>query len=163
MKQKERLWELYRKEKEGDVRERILMVIWSREGCSSYEIGERLNCPHSKVLYWVKRFGNEGFEGLETRGRPGKPSSLTNQEKKRIRERLESRNFWKTKWVTELIRKESGVTYTERHAVRLLQSWGFRKIIPRKEHEYQASEEEREELKKGRQIFWILSQKTGMQ
>jgi transposase len=149
MKQKERLWELYRKEKDGKVRERILMVIWSMERCSSYEIGERLNCPHSKVLYWIKRFEREGYEGLETKGRSGKPSSLTDQEKKRIRERLESKNFWKTKWVTELIQEESGVTYTQRHVVRLLQSWGFRKIIPWKEHEYQAGKEEREKLKKG--------------
>jgi hypothetical protein len=55
------------------------------------------------------------------------------------------------------------VTYTQRHVVRLLQSWGFRKIIPWKEHEYQAGKEEREKLKKGRQIFWSLCQKTGMQ
>ena len=157
MSEVEGLWELYRKEEDCKMRERMLMVIWSIEGCTSYEIGDRLNCPHSKVIYWLKRYKEEGIDGLRTRPRSGKPPKILKEEEKRIRERLESSNCWQTRWVRDLIYKETSVTYTERHVVRLLHKWGFERITPRKKHEKE-SEEEKEFFKKRQERYWIRSQ-----
>lgn len=156
----EELWEKYRQEKDGLIRERLLMVIWMKEGVSSYEVGNRLKCPHSKVLYWKCRFEGEGLLGLKTRNRPGKPSKLSKAEKRHIKQILDERNWWKTRWVKDLIYRETGVIYTQRHIVRLLHGWGFEKIKPRKEHA-KADEQEREEFSKKTRSFWVLSQKVG--
>jgi len=156
----EELREKYRREKDCLARERLLMVIWMEEGVSSYEVGGRLKCPHSKVLYWKYRFDREGISGLKTRSRPGKPSKLSKDDKKRIRQILEEDNCWKTKWVLDLICRETGITYSQRQVVRLLHAWGFEKIRPRKEHT-QADEQERKEFSKKTNSYWVLSPKVG--
>ena len=157
---KEELWEHYRKETNGNVRERTLMIIWLEEGKTTYEVGELLNCPQSKVAYWKKRFEEEGLVGLRTRERSGKPSRLSNEDEERIRERLETVNSWQTKWVRDLIHKEAGVVYSERHVVRLLHAWGFGRIVPRKGH-ILADEREQEQFSKKPGSYWTLSRRTG--
>ena len=161
MTTKEELWEKYRQEMDGLVRERLLMVIWIKEGESSYEIGNRLRCPHSKVLYWKYRFEKEGISGLKTRSRPGKPSKLTKDEKKHIKQILGEGNWWKAKWVSDLIYKETGVVYSQRHVVRLLHTWGFEKIRPRKEHA-KADEQERKGFSKKTRTYWTIYPKAGI-
>ena len=155
----EELWEKYRQEKDGLIRERLLMVIWMKESVSSYEVGNRLGCPHSKVLYWKCRFDKEGFSGLKTRNRSGKPSKLPKAEKRRIKQILGEGNWWKTKWVSDLIYNETGVVYSQRHVVRLLHAWGFEKIKPRKEHA-KADELERGEFSKKTKAVWVLFQRV---
>jgi putative transposase len=157
MNEVEGLWELYRKEKDCKVSERMLMVIWSAEGRTSYEIGDRLNCPHTKVLYWLNRYRAEGIDGLKTRKRSGKPSKLSDEGKEAIKVRLRSKEFWKTQWVVSIIKEEAGITYSERQVIRLLHRCGFERITPRKEHE-KASEKEKGAFKKGRGSYWIRFQ-----
>lgn len=155
------LWKMYREEKDSEVRERLLMVVWMKEGVSSYEVGRRLSCPHSKVLYWEKRFDEEDHTGLKTRPRSGKPPKVIEGDVKRIRRKLISADCWQTKWVSDLIYRETGVVYSERHVVRLLHVWGFEKIRPRKEH-MQADEKEQKEFSKKTDWYWTQSQKVGM-
>jgi len=137
------------------------MVIWMKEGISSYEVGNRLRCPHSKVLYWKYRFDKEGISGLKTRPRPGKPSKLAKDKKKHIKQILGEGKLWKNKWVSDLIYKETGVIYSQRHVVRLLHAWGFEKIRPRKEHS-EADEQERKEFSKKTETYWVIYPKAGM-
>jgi len=147
----------YRVEKDADVREKLLMIIWLKKGKTTYEVADLLGCPQSKVMYWKNRFEKEGLDGLKTRPRPGKPPKLLDTEVKAIRQKLESTNSWQTRWVRDLIYQETGVTYTERHVVRLLHKWGFERITPRKEHE-KASEEEKKGFKKRRERYWTRYQ-----
>jgi putative transposase len=147
----------YRVEKDADVRERLLMIIWLKKGKTTYEVADLLSCPQSKVMYWKTRFEKEGLNGLKTRPRSGKPPKLLDTEVKAIRQKLESTNSWQTRWVRDLIYQESGVTYSERHVVRLLHKWGFERITPRKEHE-KASEEEKEGFKKTQERYWTRYQ-----
>lgn len=137
----------YRNERDPDVRERLLMAIWLREGKTTYEIADLLGCPQSKVAYWKTRFEEEGLDGLKTKPRSGKPPKLSDAEESIIRQRLESKNSLQTRWARDLIYQETGVTYSERHVVRLLHGWGFERITLRREHE-KAGEKEREAFKK---------------
>lgn len=151
----------YKREKDSSVRERLLMIIWLKKGKTTYEVADLLNCPQSKVMYWKSRFEKEGLNGLRTKPRSGKTPKLSKSEVRLIKQKLESVNCWQTKWVRNLIYQETGVTYTQRHVVRLLHKWGFERIIPRKEHE-KADKQEQEEFLKKTRYYWISSQKNGM-
>jgi transposase len=111
-------------------------------------------------MYWKTRFEEESLKGLKTRPRSGKPPKLSDAEENILRQKLESINSWQTRWVRDLIYQETGVTYSERHVVRLLHKWGFERITPRREHE-KASKEEREAFKKRRERYWTRSKKDG--
>jgi len=156
------IWKAYRQEKDGDVKERLLMIIWLKEGFSSYEVGRRLNCPHSKALYWQKRFKKKGVLGLQTMSRSGRPPEIQKEKETLIRDKLEDKNFWRTKRVSELVYNETGVIYSERHVVRLMHKWGFELITPRKEHLQAASEKEQKEFEKKTKKYWIHYQKVGI-
>lgn len=138
------------------------MIIWMKEGVSSYEVGRRLRCPHSKVLYWKYRFEKEDITGLQTRSRPGKPPKLSAEKKRRMKQMiLEGRSWWKTTWVRDLIYKETGVRFSERHVVRLLHVWGYEQIRPRKQH-VEADEEEQKRFVKKTGAYWHISPKAGL-
>lgn len=156
------LWNVYRKEKDGEVKERLLMIIWLEEGASSYDVARRLNCPHSKALYWKKRFRKMGIVGLRTKPRSGRPSDISKERELVIKEQLGGKNFWQTKWVSELIYEKTGVKYSQRHIVRLMHKWGFKLITPRKQHLKSASKEEKEEFVKKTKNFWVPCLKDGM-
>ncbi len=150
----------YKVERDPDVRERLLMIIWLEKGKTSYEIGDLLGCPQSKVMYWKDRFKKQGMDGLRTRPRSGKPPKVLKDDMNRIRRKLESGASWQTKWVSDLIYQETGIVYSERHVVRLLHAWGFEKIRPRKEH-IQADEKERKDFSKKTSWYWIRSPMVG--
>lgn len=147
----------YRSEEDADVRERILMIIWLKSGTSSYEIGERLFCPQSKVIYWKKRYAEHGIEGLRTVQKSGRPSSLDQISERQIREELSSRDYWKSTQVSSIVREKGGMVYTQRHVRRLMQKWGYSLMTPRKRHRKAASDEEVEKFKKNPQRYWALS------
>ena len=147
----------YRSEEDADVRERILMIIWLKSGTSSYEIGERLFCPQSKVIYWKKRYAEHGIDGLRTVQKSGRPSSMDEATEKRIREELSSKDYWKSTQVSSIVRVKGGIIYTQRHVRRLMQKWGYSLTTPRKKHKKAASEEEVEKFKKKPQRYWALS------
>jgi transposase len=49
--------------------------------------------------------------------------------------------------------EESGIQYHYTHIYRPLHKWGFRQKIPRKVHVNTASEEEKEQFKKGHRKY----------
>ena len=67
----------------ADIRERILMIVWLKSGKSTYEVGDLLFCPHSKVVYWKKRFESGGIDGLKTLKRSGGLDQLTSRQRKK--------------------------------------------------------------------------------
>lgn len=155
----ERLRELYGSEKDGDVKERLLMILWLKSGKSSYEVGGLLFCPHSKVMYWKKRYDEEGVEGLRTIKRPGRPREIDAIREEEIKAGLSGRDYWKSSQISSIVKEKSGVTYTKRHVRRLMQKWGYSLITPRKKHRKAASDEEVEQFKKKQPGYWALSGK----
>ena len=137
----EELREQYKGEKDADVRERILMIIWLKSGKSTYEVGDLLFCPHSKVAYWKKRFNGGGLEGLRTAERPGRPGSIDGRTEEEIRTELSGSDHWSTSEISRIVREKSGVTYTRRHIGRMAQEWGYSLITPRKKYRNSASPE----------------------
>ena len=152
----EDLKERYRIEKDADIRERILMIVWLKSGKSTYEVGDLLFCPHSKVVYWKKRFESGGIDGLKTMEKPGKPRSIDSKTEEEIRTELSGRDHWKTSEISKIIEEKSGVRYTRRHIRRMAQKWNYSLITPRKKHRNSASPEEVEKFKKKPEKYWSL-------
>ena len=124
----------YKKENDGKIKERILMLIHSYEGTSSREVGKILQCDQKLVLYWKNRYEKKGLEGLKTKPRSGKPPLLSLRQKNKIKKKIAEdnpANPWTTKKVCDLIKKETGIQYTQRHVQRILHKWDFSLLVPR--------------------------------
>ncbi len=126
------------------------MIIWLKSGKSTYEIGDLLFCPHSKVAYWKKRYRSKGFSGLRTADRSGRPGSIDPVIREEIRTELSGRDHWKKSEISKIVQEKSHVTYTGRHIRRMAHEWGYSLITPRKKHRNSASPEKAEEFKKSR-------------
>lgn len=60
-------------------RQRCQMILLKSEERTSSEIADILGCCEMAVNNWVKRFEEEGVEGLKTRPGRGRPAILSNQ------------------------------------------------------------------------------------
>lgn len=146
----------YKTEKNAKIRERILMIIYSLEGESSWTIGKRLQCDHALVLYWKKRYKKEGIEGLKTRPRSGKPRSISIQQEAKLKRLISKEDPLKpltTKRAHELIVKNTKVKYTSRHVARILHRWTFHLSSTRPTYWRRASEKEIKQFGKKNQLL----------
>ena len=140
-----------RREKDLKVKERMKMALGVLEGLSTYEVAERLRCPQPNVVYWKRRFAEEGLEGLKDRPRSGRPPKVTRWKLQRVKTLIERKQWWTATEVMKLICEKTGVQYSLMHVTRLLHSWGLSKQRPRRKHVNAASDEEVERFKKGRE------------
>jgi putative transposase len=102
---------------------------------------------------WLKRFNNDGLDGLKDRHRSGRPPDVPKEKLSKIRSELsESPSGWKAKEIMDIIYKITGVRYHhEVHVYGLLHKWGFKPKVPQRRFVNIASKEEKEQFKKGRE------------
>jgi len=134
-----------KKEKDGNILRRIQMVLYTFKGETIREVEERMQCPHSLVIYWKKRYVLEGLDGLKTRKKSGKPKLISRRKEEKLKKMIsveDTKNPWTTKRVCELIKKETGIIYTRRHVQRILHKWNFNLLVPRPTFWQKASGEE---------------------
>jgi hypothetical protein len=56
------------------IYQRALIILWSSQGQTAYEIAQRLPMKWDNIVKWIRRFNAEGLAGLEERpGRGRKP------------------------------------------------------------------------------------------
>lgn len=148
---RETLKKAYRKEKEADVSRRMLLVLKVRcDGMKQSQAAEELRRDKSWATIWLRRFDDEGLEGLRTRPRSGRPAKVAKETLVKVRRNV---SRWeggcRIEEVRQLIKKESRVTYSERQVYRIVHGWGFRSVMPEKRFVNEASSEERALFKKG--------------
>ena len=134
------------------IRERLMMVKASYK-MPLRDVAREFACVHGKVAYWKNRYKKQGLNGLYTKERSGRPSKLKPAQAAKIRRKVRRHNIkqgWTTKHVKEYIKKMGGVTYTERHILRLSHKWGLAQIKPRKRSAYSKKEDRESFLKKTR-------------
>ena len=147
----ELLDDAYGKEKNVDVRERLLLV---RRVLVDNEQAARVaeNEFHRSRWWaykWLKRFDDSGLKGLQDQPRTGRPSKVSEEKFVKIKRELsENAAGWKAKEVMNIIYKKTGVRYHEVHIYRLLHKWKFSPKIPRKRFVNTASKKEKEVFKK---------------
>ena len=132
------------------IRERLLLVRASQKQ-PLREVAKTFSCTHGKVDYWKKRYEVLGLRGLQTKSRSGRPKNISPEQEKKIKRKVRKHNpahGWQTKQVRELIKEETGVKYTERHTLRIAQSWGLSQITPRPRNIRSKREDREKFLKK---------------
>ena len=157
---KSKLVNLYKKENDPKVKERLLLVIRVREdGQVPFHVVKEMHRSNPWASDWLKRYDKEGIEGLKDRTKSGRPPELSEEISYQIKKELkESNQGWTTKQVEELIVKKSGIKYHYTHIYRILRKWGFKQKVPRKVHVNTASREEKDDFKKrSPRYLWISS------
>ena len=145
-----RIDSLLPKVKDHVVRERLLAVRASYRA-PLRDVANTFGCTHGKVAYWKNRFEKEGVRGLSTRIHPGRPKKIKQYQEVRIKEKVSKHDLirgWRTKRVRELILEETGVRYSNRQTIRILQSWDLAKIRPRPRFAFSKKEDRDAFLKK---------------
>lgn len=145
------LVELYKKESNAKVKERLLLVLRVKgDSIIPARVVKDIHRSRPWASYWLERFANEGVEGLKEKHRSGRPPKLSPEIIHHIKKELsDSKQGWTTKQVEDLIfKKGGGLKYHYTHIYRILHKWGFKLKIPRKMHIKTASKEEKENFKK---------------
>ena len=154
-----RFEKLYRSEDNSNVKERMLLVLnVIYENQITAQVARDLHRSKTWASDWLKRYREEGIEGLKDRTKSGRPPDISSEVVYEIKKELSSRKEgWTTKQVEDLIVKQSGgIRYHYTHIYRLMHKWGFKQKIPRKVHVNTASKEEKECFKKEQERYWII-------
>ncbi len=141
----------YKKEKDNNVKERILLVkrvkIDKQE--AAYVAEHELNRSRWWAYKWLHRFDKDGLDGLKDQPRSGRPPYVPKGVMIKIKQELaESNTGWDFRQVMDLIYKKTGVRYHEVHIYRLLHKWGFKSKVPQKRFVNTASAKDKMRFKK---------------
>lgn len=134
----EKVKEAYDKEKDGRVKQRLLIILKAFKIKSSYKIAEQAATSHTKVQRWINRFNKQGFSGLKDKFRPGKPCKLTTKQKNILQNVLDNPGEFKAGYntieVADKIYALFETKFSTRHIYRLLESLDYGLITPRPAH-----------------------------
>ena len=146
----------YRHETDANVKERILLVRRVRIDGKNIEgvARDELHRCRAWGYKWMKRFDEQGLDGLKGRPHTGRPPEVPEKKMLKIRKELsESQSGWQAKEVMDMIYQKTGVRYHEVHVYRLLHKWGFSPKVPQKRFVHTASSEEKDAFKKGSRSY----------
>jgi len=108
---KEELEEKYRKEKDSTIRERLLAILLLYDGRNIYEVAEILRRSERTIKEWLRRWNNEGHEGiLPRKSKRGRKPKLTDEEWDKILKEIEGKGMT-LKEVTVYVKTTRGVEY----------------------------------------------------
>jgi transposase len=118
---------------------RLHGVLLVCAGKSCYEVADLLGHSPRTVQYWVERFEQSGFAGLEDQERKGRPAALNERIQLKINEDLRhlprdlgyEQNLWDGKLLSHHLAVKYDVTLGVRQCQRLFRAFGFRRRKPR--------------------------------
>lgn len=104
-----------------------------REGYAPVEVAQQLGVDRGSVRRWRAAYRQQGATGIEARSTPGRPPTLTDQDKKRLEKLLLKgakaagfpTDLWTCPRVAQLVWDRFGVDYHVDHVGRLLHGLGF--------------------------------------
>lgn len=154
-----RFEQLYKLESNADLKERMLLVLnVTYDKQIPAQVARDLHRSRTWASDWLKRYREEGIEGLKNRSKSGRPQEIPQEIAYKIKSQLSfSKQGWTTKQVNDIIVRESGVQYHQIYIYTLLRKWGFKQKVPRRVHVNTASREEKERFKKEQERYWIIS------
>lgn len=144
---------LIAKEKNSRLRIRLMALSHINNGVNRTETAKYLHVSRRMVNEWVKRFNEEGLDGLKEKPRTGRPRALTTEQLEKFKAHVVSHAIkpnggrLKGTLLITYIKKEFGVTYSLTNIYRLLHQLNFSWITSRSKHPKQ-SEEAQEAFKK---------------
>ena len=151
----------YDKEKDGRIKQRLLIILTAFKMKSSYKIAEQVKTSHTKVQRWIKRFNKMGLLGLNDKPRSGSPSKLSKTQLQELDHELSrEKEFsvgWRTLEVIDAVKSMFHVNYTTMHIRRLLKKLGYSRVTPRPSHVAKKPIEGKEIVKKVKKksLVWV--------
>jgi transposase len=135
-KQKKDLVNKLRKARaKGDIREanRVMAILALGEGQDKSAVAATLRVSVEAIYGWVEKFLLYGLRGLSSKESPGRPSKLTDAQKRELAKLIEEGpkkagfigNGWRSPMVQELIHERFGVVYSVFYIAELLKNMGF--------------------------------------
>jgi transposase len=118
---------------------RLHGVLLICNGFSSNEVADLFGHSPRTVQYWIHRFEESGFAGLEETPRPGRPSRIDETVLEEISKQLRgnprelgyAQNLWDGKLLSHHLKERFGISLGVRQCQRLFRQLGFRRRKPR--------------------------------
>ena len=149
------LIKLYKSEKDGKAKLRLLACIHRKDGKTMQEIADILFQSKMTVHDWLSRIYYEGIENILDDKKSGRPANLTKNQLEKLESALEKKPvdvdipsiIWTAKLVRFYIVREFDIKYSISQVRRILNSLNFTLKKPRPSHR-KANKELQEEFKK---------------
>ena len=144
---------LIAKETNGRMRVRLMALSHIKEGANKAQTARNLQISRRSVNDWVKRFYENGLDGLKEKYRPGRPCALNDSQLTQLGEYVRNNSIkenggrLKAETLATYIAREFKVEYTIFNVYRLLHQLGFSWITSRSRHPKQ-SDKIQEDFKK---------------
>ncbi len=136
-------------QKRGKVLQRLIFINDLYEGKSIPDAAKHVGVVKTIAYIWLSRWNESGYEGLIPRFAGGKPSKLTEDQKKELKALLEAKDLWCLNDIVSLIKTQFNVTYSERQVRRILMNFKMKHAKPY-QIDYRKPEDAEEKLKKTR-------------
>jgi putative transposase len=139
--------QIKRLEKDTMVLQRLFFIKHRYDGMSVEEAAKLVGASKNTGYLWQKRWNEQGYDGLIPQFAGGRPSNLTDKQKKELRSILGKQDNWTTKEVQKLISKKFGVDYTLKQIRVILKKFGMNYAKPY-QHDYRKPKNAEDILKK---------------
>lgn len=126
----DRLDWLIRIERNPKVQQKLYFIRFRYLGDSIEEATSRLGVTKRIGYYWQNSWNKEGYKGLLHKAGAGRPAKLSDEEILKLKKRFESKDFWNTEEVKNLIQNEFGIDYCLNSIRKLLRKIGMKHNIP---------------------------------
>lgn len=128
-------------ERYAKILKRLYFVRYRYQGMSVEAAASRVGVTKSVGYIWQNRWNEGGYEGLIPKHAGGRPSKLSNAQRERLGEILNSKVGWTTAEVKDTIFHEFGVEYTSKQVRIILKKFGH-SILRTSDHHQTNSEGE---------------------
>jgi putative transposase len=123
-----RVW--IKKEDDVRVKERLIFISLLYDDVSILKACTVVGVSKATGYSWLKRWNEEGYSGLVPHYGVGRPSKLSDDQKKTLVMYLDMRDDWGLQEIEGLICEEFGVEYSERHVRNILKSFKMKHAKP---------------------------------
>ncbi len=136
-----------RKEKEIRVLKRLYFIKHLYEGVGVEEAANKVGVVKAVGYEWLRRWNEDGYDGLIPKFGGGRPPALTEAQKDDLVLELRKKDNWTLTEVRKLMRDKYGVIYSENHVRRILKSFEMKHAKPYV-HDYRRPDDAENVLKK---------------
>lgn len=137
---------LIAKETNGRMRVRLMALSQIKDGTNNTQTARNLHISRRIVNDWVKRFYEQGLDGLKEKPRSGRPCNLNEQQLSQLSQYIHDNSIkpkggrLKAQTLVAYITQEFKVDYSIDNIYRLLHQLGFSWITSRSRHPKQSDE-----------------------